>query len=116
MFYNCRALTTAPELPATTLAESCYSSMFMFCSSLTTAPSLPATTLAVYCYGYMFQYCTSLNYIKCLATSITATDCTTNWVDGVAPTGTFVKADGMSNWPIDSVNGIPPGWTVQNAS
>ena len=29
-------------------------------TSLTTAPSLPATTLANYCYSYMFNGCTSI--------------------------------------------------------
>ena len=60
MFYGCTSLTTAPELPATTLTERCYRNMFGGCSSLTTAPELPATTLASYCYSYMFGACTSL--------------------------------------------------------
>ena len=41
-------------LPATTLADGCYSSMFKGCKSLTTAPALPATTLADGCYAGMF--------------------------------------------------------------
>ena len=60
MFYGCTSLTTAPALPATTLAVSCYESMFDGCTSLTTAPALPATTLADSCYTGMFQSCTSL--------------------------------------------------------
>ncbi len=85
LFYNCTSLTTAPELPATTLAESsyynmfsgsgivvapelpattlagaCYRMMFNGCTSLTTAPELPATTLANWCYYEMFKGCTSL--------------------------------------------------------
>ena len=60
MFYNCTALTSAPELPATNLAGGCYYNMFFNCTSLTTAPALPATTLANYCYQYMFQSCKSL--------------------------------------------------------
>ena len=60
LFYNCTSLTSAPALPATTLADSCYNSMFFNCTSLTAAPSLPATTLADYCYNYMFYGCTSL--------------------------------------------------------
>ena len=60
MFYGCSALTTAPELPATTLANNCYYGMFRGCTSLTTAPELPATTLAQSCYSYMFRDCTSL--------------------------------------------------------
>lgn len=60
MFRDCTNLTTAPELPATTLAESCYDGMFTNCTNLTTAPLLPATTLANYCYFYMFNGCTKL--------------------------------------------------------
>ena len=53
-------LTTAPELPATTLAYGCYAMMFQWCTVLTQAPALPATTLATFCYYYMFENCTSL--------------------------------------------------------
>jgi hypothetical protein len=80
MFYGCTSLVNAPELPATTLAGGCYQEMFSGCTSLTTAPELPATTLADGCYKDMFQDCTNLNYIKCLATDISANGCTHNWV------------------------------------
>ena len=60
MFYSCTSLTTAPVLPATTLANSCYFSMFYSCKNLTTAPALPATTLKGNCYRNMFSGCTSL--------------------------------------------------------
>ena len=114
MFWNCTSLTTAPALPATTLRGDCYQNMFSNCTSLTTAPALPATTLAIYCYRSMFQSCKNLNYIKCLATNISATNCTKNWVNGVASTGTFVKAADMTGWTTGN-SGIPSGWTVQNA-
>ena len=113
MFKGCTSLTTAPALPATTLEDSCYRSMFDGCTSLTTAPELPATTLKSYCYKYMFYNCKSLNYIKCLATETSATSCT-DWVYGVASTGTFVKASSMTSWATGT-KGIPKGWTVQNA-
>ena len=60
MFSGCTSLTTAPELPATRLKDYCYYSMFSGCTSLTTAPELPATTLATSCYRNMFRDCTSL--------------------------------------------------------
>ena len=60
LFYNCQALITAPELPATTLTTECYRSMFQRCTSLTIAPELPATTLAGSCYHEMFKDCTAL--------------------------------------------------------
>ena len=113
MFNGCRSLTTAPELPATKLAIYCYSNMFVGCTSLTTAPELPATKLVIYCYQYMFQGCISLNSIKCLATNISASNCTAGWVSGVASTGTFVKAANMTSWTT-GVNGIPSGWTVED--
>ena len=116
MFYGCTSLTIIPSdlLPATTLTNSCYESMFSGCTSLTSAPDLPATTLANDCYSRMFSGCTSLAYITCLATNISASYCTTNWVLEVSPTGTFVKASSMSGWTTGG-SGIPSGWTVQDA-
>ena len=115
MFVGCTSLTAAPELPANSLADFCYSDMFVACTSLTTAPELPATTLADGCYQYMFYGCTNLNYIKCLATDISATNCTKNWVYNVASRGTFVKAPSMTSWTT-GFDGIPASWAVQDAS
>ena len=115
MFMYCSSLTTAPELPADTLANSCYYQMFQGCTSLITAPALPATTLALYCYDEMFSGCKNLNYIKCLATNVSGYSYTNYWVSGVASTGTFVKNPDMASWPTGD-NGIPTGWTVQDAS
>ena len=42
----------------------CYYSMFTKCTSLTTAPELPAPTLADHCYYNMFNLCGNLRYIK----------------------------------------------------
>ena len=115
MFYGCTSLVTAPEnLPATALTNSCYYRMFRGCSALTTSPVLPATTLTTYCYRDMFSGCSSLDYIKCLATDISASSCTNNWVSSVKATGTFVKAASMSSWTTGN-SGIPSGWTVQDA-
>ena len=116
MFYGCTSLTTAPELPATTLLSFCYNNMFNGCRNLTTAPELPATTLKDYCYGGMFSGCTKLNYIKCLATNLNASHCTQVWISGVASTGTFVKSPNISEgtWG-RGTDGIPTGWTVQDA-
>lgn len=119
MFTNCTSLTTAPELPATTLTSSCYYQMFQGCSGLTTAPELLAPTLADGCYASMFYRCTSLNYVKMLATecasNTTIASCLNWWLNDVAASGTFVKAAAMTQLPTDNINGIPPGWTVQNA-
>lgn len=101
-------------LPATTLAYGCYNAMFGRCTNLTTAPELPATALADHCYAQMFYGCTNLSYIKMLATDISADHCLMGWVSGVVSTGTFVK-NKNATWNVIGVNGIPIGWTVQNA-
>ena len=140
MFYNCKKLQAAPDLPATTLAQDCYTSMFsrcenlsvapevlpattlvkncyheMFygCKNLEVAPELPATTLADGCYYSMFNGCSKLHNIKCLATNIDADNCVTNWVQGVASSGCFVKAPAMASWTT-GVSGIPADWIVMN--
>ena len=114
MFNDCTSLINAPELPATTLAVSCYYNMFNGCTSLTTAPVLPATTLVSSCYYKMFNGCTSLSSVTCLATNISASSCLTEWLKDVATNGTFTKASSMTGWT-SGEDGIPSGWTIQNA-
>ena len=60
LFYWRSSLTTPPKLPATTLTDYCYNSMFEDCTGLTTAPHLPATSLPKYCYSEMFYWCSNL--------------------------------------------------------
>ena len=115
MFYNCSSLTAALALHATTMLANCYREMFFGCSSLTTAPELKAASLAANCYNLMFNLCRSLTYVKCLATDISASSCTTNWLANTAASGTFVKAASMSGWATGA-NGIPSGWTTIDAS
>ena len=113
MFNGCTSLTTAPELPATTLAEICYDSMFYGCISLTTAPELPATTLVYGCYRNMFFGCYNLNSITCLATDISASECTFEWMKYVSSRGTFTKHISTDSWT-RGISGIPSNWTVKN--
>lgn len=83
MFYGCTKLTSAPVLPATTLAKSCYQAMFFGCTSLEKAPELKATTLAYQCYYSMFQYCTKLSTVTMLAPSdqiFGNTNCCYDWL------------------------------------
>ena len=63
----------------------------------------------------MFYGCTKLNYIKAMFTTRPSTSYTSNWVSGVAATGTFVK-NSAATWNVTGVNGIPSGWTVTTAS
>lgn len=75
LFESDTHLLSAPLLPSTTLAQECYTSMFMGCKSLIAAPKLPATTLKYYCYAYMFSLCYSLTIAPELPATILATSC-----------------------------------------
>ena len=120
MFRLCTSLTTVdPDLlPATDLAPHCYRQMFNGCSAITAAPDLPAATLTTSCYHGMFLNCSNLASVKCLArTGINSNDSTLEWLKGTKGSGTrtFVKYTGIT-WPTNNVNGIPSGWTVQEAT
>ena len=115
MFHDCTSLTTAPSLPATTLTNYCYGGLFMNCTSLTTAPDLPATNLAANCYVEMFSGCTNLNYIKAMFITTPSATYTSNWVNGVASTGTFIK-NSAAEWNVIGANGIPSDWTIEYAA
>ena len=83
MFWRCTNLTSAPVLPATTLAQECYSNMFADCTNLTSAPELPATKLAVHCYYSMFSNCPKLSSVTMLAPKSeieTKNKCVHNWL------------------------------------
>lgn len=116
MFEGCTSLVNAPKLPAifNTTYSSQYEAMFKDCTSLVEAPELLSPSLPPYCYRSMFEGCSSLRYIKMLATDVSESRCLDGWVNGVSPTGVFVKADSVE-LPIN-VNGIPNGWSVYNAS
>ena len=75
MFSDCTNLKSAPALPAKILAYSCYSYMFNNCTSIESAPALPATTLAVYCYNSMFNNCTNLKSAPELSAKELASHC-----------------------------------------
>ncbi len=111
IFRGCTSLTTAPELPAITLAHSCYDELFRDCTSLTTAPELPATTLSNFCYNGMFRDCSKLNNVTVYANDISASGCITDWLRGVASTGTFNNY-GSATYIANSPSGIPDGWTI----
>ena len=75
LFIYCKVLTSAPQLPATTLASKCYSHMFSDCTNLKSAPALPAKTLAYSCYSYMFNNCTSIESAPALPATTLAVYC-----------------------------------------
>ena len=105
LFYNCMALTSAPELPATSLADSCYFSMFKGCTSLTEAPELPATTLASYCYESMFYGCTSLTKAPELPATTLAERCYQSMLSGCTSltTAPELKAESLASYCYSSM-------------
>ena len=136
LFYGCKSLTQAPQLPATTLAMGCYGAMFQKCTSLTQAPELPATTLAIYCYQFMFQGCESITQApelpattltqECysnmfegcksltevrIAATTTATNALYRWLQFVAASGTVYADPSFHGLPTNNVSGVPSGWT-----
>ena len=82
MFYCCENLTKAPALPANTLAPSCYASMFYSCYNLANAPELSATNLASNCYSCMFQNCKELKEAPSLPATTLADSCYSNMFGG----------------------------------
>lgn len=140
MFWGCTYLSAAPDLPATALANNCYYSMFRGCSHLTAAPALSATTLAPQCCQEMFSQCTSLSAAPKLLATALANNCyramfsnsshlsvvdasftswldagnaTTDWLNGVAASGTFTCPSGLDTTTRDASH-VPVGWTVVN--
>lgn len=82
LFKNCKALRTAPALPATTLTNDCYINMFEGCTSLQAAPELPAVSLAYACYEYMFKDCTSLETAPTLPATTLNSSCYQSMFEG----------------------------------
>lgn len=88
----------------------CYYELFDSCDNLEKAPILPAKILEDRCYDRMFWFCENLSMVECHAEDISANNCFSYWLDGVSPTGTFVKKRGVT-YPIGG-SGIPTNWTI----
>ena len=82
LFKGCTNLTSAPNLPATTITNYCYSEMFSGCTSITTPPDLPANTMMQGCYMRMFQGCSALTSATGLNAQTLVQDCCTEMYKG----------------------------------
>ena len=111
MFWGCVSIVESPALPATILASSCYNSMFYGCTALVESPILPAETPDNSCYNAMFYQCSSLNKITIHLKSL-ATNSLTNWVFGVAAAGSLYCDASLELTTGNS--GIHSGWTRYN--
>ena len=102
LFDGCKVLTSAPDLPGTTLAEDCYYFMFQNCTSLKVAPALPATKLANDCYCGMFYGCTSLETAPELPATNLPSNCYNAMFKGCRKLMSFtllVPKTSISNYP-----------------
>ncbi|MCQ2344716.1 MAG: hypothetical protein MJ002_07355 [Paludibacteraceae bacterium] len=115
MFLN-SGIINAPKLPAETLAVGCYQLMFDGCSSLRTAPVLPAAVLVENCYNTMFYYCQYVYHITMKATSgFDRTGAMTNFVNmaGVTQTPSDGKKVHCVSGQAESINQLlTNGWTA----
>lgn len=111
MFYNCTSLTTTPiiKLESLTGNSSCGN---MFRNTKITTCELKPSTLAASCYDSMF-YDSKLSYIKMLATDVSASNCLLNWMRNVpnVSTSIFVKHID-AQWTTTGNNGVPTNWTI----
>ena len=103
MFYGCTALTNAPALPATQLANNCYNGMFNGCAALTNAPALPAEQLADACYIGMFYGCTALSSVTMLASSTSNFNYIIKWLQNA---GTSAQSRTLKLKNSDAYNAI----------
>lgn len=109
-FFNMPTLADIDIVGATTLGGTqVYQSCFYGCRATRMNIVLPAGTLTDECYKQMFYTNGgTINHITCLATDISATDCTLNWLLQASSTGTFIQVEGVT-WP-RGASGIPTGW------
>lgn len=86
--------------------------------------TLPAKTLEEGCYYRMITYNTGSTYsprsgrtlctaVTCLATDISASACTTDWLRSVLTSGRFIKDPNMTDWTIGN-DGVPQNWTIED--
>ena len=105
---NIQTLLDWENPPTSISTNNCYYYMFNGCTNLTTAPALPATTLADFCYLSMFNGCTSLKISATqtaeyktpwrIPSSGTISTATSSWNDGMltGTGGTFTGAPSVN--------------------
>lgn len=122
LFYNCSVLTSAPELPATSLAYNCYHCMFLGCTNLKSA-ELSIEFLYRGCCSHMFYDCTNLSSVTMLAPSDQITSklgCATDWLNnaGTDPSvqNRTLKVQDKAAYEALKANAkfLPTNWQIGN--
>lgn len=121
MFYECKSLKSADiELPATTVNNNgVYSRMFFNCTNLTDSPIIKATSVSGNDAFYeMFYGCGKMKYLVCDIMNEPSSSISSNWLGGVAATGTFYK-NPNATWDQTITPGtstVPSGWIITTLS
>ena len=117
MFYECKNLKSADiVLPATTVNNNgVYSRMFFNCTNLTDSPIIKATSVSGNDAFYeMFYGCGKMKYLVCDIMNEPSSSISSNWLGGVAATGTFYK-NPDATWDQTITPGtstVPDTWTI----
>lgn len=97
--------------------SACFRGLFNNCTVLTSAPELPATKLAPSCYYYMFKGCTGLKEVTIkaekAADGVTIDGALSWWLASVASNGTIhcTEAFYTTLKDLDKATILPSGWT-----
>ena len=90
--------------------------MFSNCTNLVSAPVLPATTLADYCYYSMFKNCKKLSTVTMLALESEITSksyCVTDWLYEAgtdASSRTLKVQDAAAYTKLEGTGHLPDNW------
>ena len=115
-----RTLVDYKDYETTSTANAGFTYLFQGCTALTTAPVLPATTLADHCYRFMFMYCTGLSEVKMLAMDVSATDCLSYWLTSAGTNATSrtltLSSQSIYNEIKNNVSYLPNNWSQGQAT
>lgn len=112
--YRGTSIKYPPQLPARSLISYCYQRTFMNCIYLVSTPILLTESMAYSgCYYATFNGCSSLKYVHCnLISWPTTTNATASWLVNVAASGIFVCPSSLDTTIRDESH-IPVGWEVR---
>lgn len=101
---------TATTLPGNNTFAYLFSGQTHLKNSAEEGLYLPATTLTAGCYRGLFKGCTGLGRVVVNATDISATNCLTEWVSGIAGAGFGLVTPNPKQWKMG--DNLPWGATV----
>ena len=117
IFSECERLKLADiVLPATNVNNTwAYYRMFFNCTNLLEPPTIKATSVSGNNpFGEMFYGCQQMKYLVCDMLNEPSSSISSNWLNGVAATGTFYK-NPNATWDQTITPGtstVPSGWTI----